>query len=193
MSVLKIITEPNEALHQESREVRQDEIGDELRSKLSSMAETMYATGGVGLAGAQVGDLRRILVADLGYARVVSPGQIAGKYGSEMIKMINPKILWSKGNMKGPEGCLSVPTFQQSVERGNMIAVEFLNEFGDQLEMIFEDFIAVIIQHEIDHLNGVTLFTRAGKLKKARYAKKVKDGKTGEKAVGQGSDMGRDR
>lgn len=185
MTVLDIITEPNDDLHQTSREVREDEFGEELSQRLSDMATTMYATGGVGLAGPQVGDFRRILVADVGYAETLGPGKIAGKYGVEMVKMINPKILWAKGSIKGPEGCLSVPGFQQSVERNDMMAVEFYNEFGEKLEMLFEGYVAVIIQHEIDHLDGVTLLTRAGKLKRSRYIKKLKDvNKEDSKALG---------
>lgn len=174
MARLEIITEPNDDLHQVSREVREDEFGPELSEQLSSMAETMYATGGVGLAGPQVGDFRRILVADIGYAETVAPNKIGGKYGTKMVKMVNPKILWGKGTMKGPEGCLSVPDFQHSVERNNMIAVEFLNEFGQKVELLLENFVAVIIQHEIDHLDGVTLLTRAGKMKRSRYLKALK-------------------
>lgn len=172
MAILDIITEPNEALHEVSREVRDDEFDEELSKKLSDMATTMYASGGVGLAGPQVGDFRRILVADVGYAETLGPGKIAGKYGAEMIKMVNPKVLWAKGSIKGPEGCLSVPDFQHTVERNDMLAVEFLNEFGEKQEMLFEGYLAVIIQHEIDHLDGVTLLTRAGRLKRSKYIKK---------------------
>jgi peptide deformylase len=184
MAILDIITEPNDALHQVSREVRDDEFGETLSKKLSDMASTMYANGGVGLAGPQVGDFRRILVADIGYAETLGPGKIAGKYGVEMIKMVNPTILWAKGSIEGPEGCLSVPDFQQTVERNDMLAVEFQNEFGEKQEMLFEGYVAVIIQHEIDHLDGVTLLTRAGRLKRSRYLKKQKNDKKNRKALG---------
>lgn len=175
MSVLKIIVEPDDRLHQISREVLPDEFGEELSRTLSDMAETMYATGGVGLAAPQVGDFRRLLVADLGYADLVQPGKVSGKYGTKLIKMINPEIISYDDSISGMEGCLSVPDFQHSVERNRSITVSFYDEFGTKKEESFTDFLAVIIQHEIDHLNGITLFTRAGKLKRSRYLKRKKN------------------
>lgn len=178
MSILDIVTEPNPLLHQTCREIRSDEFGEELSKKLSDMAETMYAMGGVGLAGPQVGDLRRILVADLSYAEITEENRISGKYGSKLIKMINPQILSYEGSQVIVEGCLSIPNFQHSVNRSNLIKVSYLNELGETFEEEFSGFLSVIIQHEIDHLNGKTLLSKSSTLKKSQYLKKIKNGKT---------------
>lgn len=169
--MLKIITEPNQLLHQKSREVLPEEITEELSSVLSDMAVTMYARGGVGLSGPQIGDFRRIIVADLEYAETTD----RQKYGNKLIKMINPIVTFNSGSVLAQEGCLSVPGFEQVVERGDTIIVEFLNELGESCCKSFENFAARIILHEIDHLDGITLLSKAGKLRRAKYIKKIKD------------------
>ena len=177
MSILEIITEPNPLLHQTCSEVQSHEFGEELSKKLSDMAETMYHSGGLGLAGPQVGDLRRILVADLGYAESTGENRIAGNYGSKFIKMINPKILSREGSISTKEGCLSIPEFNQVMERSEKILVSYYNETGENLEEEFSNYMAVILQHEIEHLDGVTLLSKVSSLKKNQYLKKVKNAK----------------
>jgi peptide deformylase len=151
-----------------ARLVEDSEFGEDLESKLSSMAVTMYKNHGVGIAGPQVGDDRRILVIDLGYV-------VGEQYGSEHLAMVNPTIIGSSdGMVEAEEGCLSFPALSVIVERPNAIRVEFFSPSGERSEETFEGWQARIIQHEIDHLNGVTLLKRAGHFKRSRYLKKIK-------------------
>lgn len=167
MSTLNIVTIPSDLLFKNSEPVKDDEFGEELEKKMSEMTTTMYAEGGVGLAGVQVGDLRRILVADLGH--------VAGTgYRKESIKMVNPVLLESsEETITVPEGCLSYPGLTQKVTRPKRITVSYRTPDGESHEQEFEDFQAIVIQHEMDHLDGVTLFSRASAFKRRMYKQKV--------------------
>jgi peptide deformylase len=147
--------------------VEESEFGETMVEILSSMAETMYGSKGVGLAGPQVGFIKRVLVIDTGYVK-------DNKYGGEWLGMINPEILdASKESSIVSEGCLSFPSLLQKVDRPERIRVKFFSPMGEGQEREFEGFQARIIQHEIDHLNGVTLLGRAGTAKRRSYMKKI--------------------
>lgn len=166
MLLLKRHKEP--VLFKKAREVLPEEFGSELEQTLSDMAITMFHHQGVGLAGPQVGDSRRILVADLGYVN----GQ---DYGSELIKMVNPEIVsFSEETVIAGEGCLSYPELTVNVERPLAIFVKFCSPNGEPQEKTFVDWQARIIAHEIDHLDGTTLYSRSSKFAQSRYDKKVK-------------------
>jgi len=122
----------------------------------------------VGLAGQQVSDSRRILVADLSYV-------IGENYGSNLIKMVNPTVTSSSvEESKAEEGCLSYPELAVKVTRPIAVHVKFFSPMGEEDSRTFNDWQARIILHEIDHLNGVTLYSHAGKLSKNRYDKKMR-------------------
>lgn len=110
---------------------------------LDDMLDTMYAANGVGLAGPQIGVSRRILVIDA---------------GEGPIQMVNPRIVDQKGRQLGTEGCLSIPSVYGEVERWKEIVVKGLNAHGDPVIYEAKGFLAVVFQHEIDHLDG-RLFT----------------------------------
>lgn len=155
-------------LFKEAKEVAQEEFGEALEQTLSDMAITMFKHQGVGLAGPQVGDSRRILVADLGY--------VTGKeYGADVIKMVNPKIIsYAEETVIAAEGCLSYPELTVNVERPMAIFVKFCSPSGEAQERTFTGWQARIIAHEIDHLNGMTLYSRSSKFAQQRYNKKIK-------------------
>jgi peptide deformylase len=133
----------------------------------------MYSKGGVGLAAPQIGDERRILIADTGHADHLM-GQ-PSQYGSSFLKMINPKIIKSSQEMiKFEEGCLSIPEFTVKVSRPAEITVEYFSPLGEVIVEDFSNVTAVIIQHEIEHLNGITLFDKASLFKKNHYLDKMK-------------------
>ena len=157
-------------LFQEAREILPEEFGPKLEQTLSDMAIIMFQHQGVGLAGPQVGDSRRILVADLGY--------VTGEdYGSNLIKMVNPEIVsFSEETVTAGEGCLSYPELTVNVVRPLAIFVKFCSPSGEELSQTFTDWQARIIAHEIDHLNGVTLYGRSSKFSQKRYDKKIKAG-----------------
>ena len=165
MAILEIIHVPDPRLSEKCRPVRPQEINDQLRAFMSDMAETMYVAPGVGLAAPQVGDTRRFLVADPG-----SQGENAGKRGVDLLSMINPEIVEKSQEMyKAEEGCLSVPELWEYFQRPRWVEVRWLDERGETQQRRFEDFAGVVIQHEMDHLDGVTILDRVSRFKRSRY------------------------
>lgn len=106
---------------------------------LEDMVETMYAANGIGLAGPQVGVSQRILVIDI---------------GDGPLKVVNPRIVEQHGRASGPEGCLSIPGLVGEVERHEKIVVKALDESGQNVVHEADGLLAVVFQHEIDHLDG---------------------------------------
>ena len=179
MAVLEILTAPHPVLSAKARPVRPDEFGPALKTLLSDMAETMFAAPGVGLAAPQVGDSRRVLVADLtDDGKRDNPGR-----GKHVYMMVNPQIAEkSREIITWEESCLSVPEYYQDVDRARRILVRWQDGDGAAQEEWFEEFPAVILQHEMDHLEGVTLLERSSRLKRSRYLQRKK------KAGGKGAE-----
>lgn len=172
MAVLPILTAPHPLLTQKARPVRDDEFGPELHKRLQDMAETMYAAPGVGLAGPQVGDLRRILCCDVTEDRDDDGKREKGK---DLRFMCNPEILESSKELfTWEEGCLSVPEFWEFLERPRVVKVRYFDTLGNEHIDTFSDYPAIIVQHEMDHLNGVILLDKVSRLKRTRYLKKAK-------------------
>lgn len=169
MAVLGILTVPNPVLAKKARPVGPDEFGEDLQRFISDLAETMYAAPGVGLAAPQVGDLRRIIVADPGNAKREEDGD--GKpRNPRFVAMVNPIILEaSKDRIVWEEGCLSVPDFEEDVARPRRVHVRWLDETGKPQQGWYEGYDAVVIQHEMDHLDGTVILDRVSRLKKGRY------------------------
>ena len=115
------------------------------------MAETMYASEGVGLAAPQIGISRRIIVVDV---------------GEGLLELINPRLLKGHGKQVGEEGCLSVPGYFAPVERYKTIFVEGLDRNGQPIQIKAKDFTAVALQHEMDHLDGILFIDKIKKEKK---------------------------
>ena len=114
---------------------------------INDMVDTMFEANGVGLAAPQVGILKRIFVVD-----------IDDENGTMVF--INPEILETSGTQCGEEGCLSVPNQRAQVERAQVIRVLYHTLEGDVMETTFEGFPARIVQHEVDHLNGILFVDR---------------------------------
>lgn len=170
--IIPILTEPNPLLHQKARLVRDDEFSSELEERLRDMAETMYAAPGVGLAGPQIGDLRRLVVVDLTEDR---DDEGIRKRGERLILMVNPEIVKRSEEMfRWEEGCLSVPEFWEYFERPRHVTIAYRDPYGVAQTLDLSDYPGIIVQHELDHLEGVTLLDRVSRLKKNRYLKKVK-------------------
>jgi peptide deformylase len=151
--------------------VRPDELGPALARFLDDMAETMYAAPGVGLAAPQVGNSRRILVADPGFEGEDGERQ----KGKDLVMMVNPEIIErSREKITWEESCLSVPEFYEDIDRNKVIKVRWIDADGASHERVYEDFGAVVIQHEMDHLEGVTLLEHTGRFKRGRYLTKKK-------------------
>jgi len=133
-----------------------DEVTPAIRSLLDDMAETMYAAPGVGLAAPQVGVGLRIFVVD------VAPED----QPSELKEFINPEILTCEGTQTYEEGCLSFPGIAEDVERAARVRVRALDRGGEAFELETEELLAVAIQHEHDHLEGILLVDHLGLLKR---------------------------
>ena len=168
MALLPIIEAPHPVLTKKARPVGEDEFGSALVKLLGDMGETMYAAPGVGLAAPQVGDGRRILVADPGFEE----DEEADRF---LYRMVNPVIVKrSKETINHDESCLSVPEFTIVVKRHAEVTVEWRDGHGARHSKDFVGFASVVIQHEMDHLEGVTLLDKASRLKRSRYIQKVK-------------------
>jgi len=163
MAVRSILTVPNAVLKQVSTPV--EAVDDELRALMDDMLETMYAAPGIGLAAVQVGVPRRVIVMDL--AREGEPPQPR--------HFVNPEITWASEEMAvREEGCLSVPEIYDEVERPARVGLKYLDYQGEQVEEDAEGLLAVCIQHEMDHLNGVLFIDHLSRLKRDRAIAKVK-------------------
>lgn len=167
MAVLPIITAPHPVLAARAREVQPHEFGPELAKLTSDMAETMYAAPGVGLAAPQVSDGRRVLVID---------SSSSDARGTRLFRMVNPVITErSKDTIEWQETCLSVPELEVWVTRANKITVEWQDAAtGDKVTDTFEEYEAVIVQHEIDHLEGTVILDKVSAFKRGRWIRKMK-------------------
>ena len=162
MAILHICTYPEEILRQRAQPIT--EIDEEVVKLVDHMAETMYSAPGIGLAATQVGVAKQLLVADIAPRRPES----------ELIVLINPEIVAAEGEVIIEEGCLSVPEYQAEVKRHEKITVRGLNLKGEEVEIEAEGLLAVVLQHEIDHLNGMLFIDRLSKLKRDLYKRKVR-------------------
>ena len=163
MAVREIITVPHPLLKKVSKPV--EHVDDELRALMDDMLETMYAAPGVGLAAVQVGVAKRVIVMDL--AREGEPPQ--PRY------FVNPEITWRSEEMAvREEGCLSVPDVFDEVERPARVGLRFLDYDGAHVDEEAEGLLAVCIQHEMDHLEGVLFIDHLSRLKRDRAVAKVK-------------------
>ena len=140
MANRKIVTIGDETLRKTCRE--QKKFDKRLHTLLDDMAETMYKAEGVGLAGPQVGILRRVAVVDVSAER------------DGLIELINPEIVETEGEQTGREGCLSVPGRQGVVTRPRKVRVRYQDRNGNITEREAEGFEARAICHEMDHLDG---------------------------------------
>ncbi len=132
------VEDENETLRKQCREVR--EIDEKILTLVEDMKETLYANNGVGLAAPQVGILKRIIVVDIGDGPIV---------------LINPVIVYQKGERCEAEGCLSVPGRYGTVKRPEHVIVRGRNLENNMVEIKADGLLAVAFCHEIDHLNGV--------------------------------------
>lgn len=137
-----------------------------------NMLETMFEAGGVGLAGPQVGEAKRIFVAAL-YQDLPEEEEERvplKKRVKETFVMVNPRITFAEGEMVGTEGCLSLPgLYSDDVPRKFRVRLEYQDEYGNPKVLEAEDYLARIVQHELDHLEGILFFDRLPPPLKKRF------------------------
>ncbi len=168
MSKLDIITLPDRKLRLKSDPV--ERVDDELRSFMDSMLETMYEAPGIGLAAIQVGVPRRFVTIDVA-TRESEDEEEEPK--PNPLFLINPKVLWRSDEVAAAEeGCLSIPEYFAEVERPARVRVAYLDRDGKPQEIEGEGMLAVVLQHEIDHLDGKLFIDYLSKLKRDMVIKK---------------------
>lgn len=141
--ILKILRFPDPFLRKQAKEVKH--VTPEIKKMIDDMIETMHAAPGVGLAAPQIARSVQVIVADIGQ------GPIA---------LVNPKIVEKKGSQVFKEGCLCLPGVEAPVERSSYVAVKGLNREGEPIEVRAEGLMATVLQHEIDHLEGIVFIDR---------------------------------
>jgi peptide deformylase len=159
MAKLTILEFPDPRLRKTATAVAQ--VDDALRELMDNMFETMYAAPGIGLAATQVDVHRRFLVADV------------SADSDEPHVFINPVILEKDGAQVTEEGCLSVPGYYEEVERAEHIRVRYQDRNGDEIETELEALLAVVVQHEIDHLDGKLFVDYLSEAKRSRIRKRL--------------------
>ncbi len=175
VSKLDIITLPDRKLRMTSDPV--ERVDDDLRKFMDSMLETMYEAPGIGLAAIQVGVPRRVITIDVA-SRESEEGE---EPKPDPLFLVNPKILWRSGDMAAAEeGCLSIPEYFAEVERPAQVRVAYLDRDGKPHEVEAEGWLAVVVQHEVDHLDGKLFIDYLSKLKRdmviKRFTKQAKIG-----------------
>jgi peptide deformylase len=167
MAILPIVEIPDPRLRQISQPVEQ--VDDDLRKLIDDMLETMYAAPGIGLAAIQVGVPKRVLVIDL-----QEPEEEGGEPVRHPRVFINPEILGhSDQDVPYNEGCLSVPEMYADVDRPDRIRARWLDRDGSAHEEDIDGLLAVVLQHEMDHLNGVLFIDHLSRLKREMLLKKL--------------------
>ena len=163
MTRRKIIIEPVSILRKKSTTL--EKVDDSLRELLDDMLETMYSAPGIGLAGVQIGILKRLIVIDIS----------KDKEKKNPLFLINPVIISKSNNTSVyEEGCLSLPGYFAEIERPAECQIEYVDYNGKKKDMKASGLLATCIQHEIDHLNGILFIDYLSKLKKDMIIKKLK-------------------
>ena len=167
MAIRPIFETPDPVLRQISKPV--ETFDDELKTLVADMFETMYAAPGIGLAAVQVGVPIRLLVIDL-----QEPAEEGGEPVRDPRVFINPEILWhSDTEVPYTEGCLSVPEQYAEVMRPDRIRAKWQDETGQAHEREIEGLLAVCLQHEMDHLEGILFIDHLSRLKRDMLLKKL--------------------
>ena len=170
--VREILVYPDRRLKQVSKDITQFDT--ELHILLEDMKETMYAKEGIGLAAIQIGVAKNVLLISL-------VNEDDEQKLEDLHEVINPVILEAKGSVTYQEGCLSVPTVYEEVERKEHIKVRYYDRYGNKIEKELDGLMAIAFQHELDHLKGHLFIEKLSYLKRKKFEKewkkKLKEGK----------------
>jgi peptide deformylase len=163
VEILNILTYPDHNLRVKCQPVK--EITEDILRLAQEMAETMYAAPGVGLAASQVGVPVQLAVVDVGWRE---------REDRTPFILINPVLIHAEGEISGEEGCLSVPECTAEIKRSARVVVRALDREGKPVEITGQGLMAVALQHEIDHLNGILFFDHLNPDKREVIKKKLK-------------------
>lgn len=145
MAIRRIRYDDDPVLRVKCKEVK--DINERTKRLIADMFDTMYDANGVGLAAPQIGVIKRIVVVD--------------DYDGNKFALINPKIISTEGDQESREGCLSLPGYCGYVKRPEKIKIEALDEEGNEIEIEASGMLAIILSHELDHLDGILYKDRA--------------------------------
>lgn len=159
MSILNILTYPDPRLRRRAHPVAQ--VDDAVRALARDLGETMYAARGVGLAATQVGVAQRVIAVDVSDTR------------DALEVLVNPEIIAAEGEVGGEEGCLSVPEYTDEVVRAERIRFRALDLEGRSIERDADGLLAICVQHEIEHLDGILFIDHLSSLKRERLRKRA--------------------
>ena len=163
MAIHEVIIMGDPILRTAAAEV--DAFDPDLKTLVRDMFETMYHAEGIGLAAPQIGISQRVIVVDLR----------SEEQPEARLALINPKVVWaSKESEKAPEGCLSIPGLEEVIKRSSAIRVEAVDIDGGSIELETEGLFARVLQHEIDHIDGILFVDRVSALKRRILMKKWK-------------------
>lgn len=176
MAILKVLTFPDPRLREVSIPV--EAFDSKLARLADDMLETMYNESGIGLAAPQVGVLQQMLVIDArprenGRYKIEDMTELEQKITQPLV-IINPKIISAKGKTRFDEGCLSVPSFFESVERHETIELEYNDLKGNLCRLVTNGLLAIVIQHEMDHLTGTLFIDHLSLVKSNRIKNDIK-------------------
>ncbi len=159
MTKLTILTLPDKRLKTIAKPVTK--FNQELQDFANNMLETMYEAPGIGLAATQVDEHIQLVVIDISEEK------------NQPLCLVNPKITKKDGEQIHEEGCLSVPGIYAKVKRASTVEIEYFNEKGEAKTLQADELLAVCIQHEIDHLNGIVFLDHLSPLKRKMALKKL--------------------
>ena len=177
MALLEVLKFPDPRLRKVSQPVK--DVTDELIQYSESMLETMYDFKGIGLAAPQVNRLDRMIVIDTRKKDDNDRYKLDDmtdleKLVEQPLVIINPVIIHKEGKITYDEGCLSIPSYFETVERYNLIEIEALNTKGETVHIKTDGLLSICIQHEIDHLDGKLFIDRLSVVKSGRIKKQIK-------------------
>ncbi len=162
MAFRRILTYPDEVLREHAEPVVN--IDGKVQQLIDDMADTMYHAPGIGLASNQVGEPHRIIMFDTS----------ARDEPNDLVVLINPEIIEAEGVVINEEGCLSVIDYKADVKRADSVTVRGLDVEGNPITFRKEGLAAIVVQHEIDHLNGILFIDHISKLKRELYKRRLR-------------------
>jgi peptide deformylase len=163
-----IVIYPDKRLKLISKEVT--EFDSELHDLLDDMYETMVAKNGVGLAAIQIGVDKRALIINL----PSEDDEDAVQSKEDTLEIINPVFIKKEGSCKHQEGCLSIPKVYEDIERAEHVVIEYQDRYGEKFTIDNNEFLAIALQHEIDHLDGKVFIEKLSFIKRKKFEKEWK-------------------
>lgn len=157
-----VLTYPDPILAKTAAEI--ETVTPEICQLAEDMLETMYHKEGLGLAAPQVGESCRLIVVD-----ATGPEK-----REEPLVFVNPRIVEAQGQVESSEGCLSVMNYRSKIQRAERVRLQALNLDGQPVEVEVDGMLAICLQHELDHLDGVLFIDKISRLKRSLYEQKLK-------------------